>query len=405
MKKIFIAIVLFALFPTVIAADITVFVSPDSAYQEFKKFVSDADELKIATYTFTNPDIAKILLDNINKRGMNLTLLIEKSPAGGRPEIENKILCNLNEKADIFLISKFDFMHAKYAIKNNRTVLISTENLVFQKNNQGNRGWFAIIDNINTTKIEDIFNYDINGSQRFACALSDYQLLTTAESGTYKNIFQSEKFTGDVRFIFAPDAVNDVINLIKSAKKSILIEQLYIYRNWGTTKNPTDNLFLNAVIEQARNNVTVKILLDSYYYDIEKNQQTIDYINDINIKENLSIEAKFIDLNKLGISLLHAKGVIIDNGTENEKVFISSINWNENSPRDNREAGVIITGKSADYFAKVFDYDWNPTSAITGLAISENSFFIAGIIVIFILIIIIIFIIAVARRPPNSLGG
>jgi len=389
MKKIFIAIVLFALFPTVIAADITAFVGPDSAYEEFEKFVSDANELKIATYTFTNPDIAKVLLDKINK-GTKVTLLIEKSPVGGMPDIENKILCNLNDKANVFLISNFDFMHAKYIIKDSRSVFITTENLGFLKNRQGNRGWFAIIDNINTTEIENVFNSDVNLSQRFVCAFSDYQLLSIAKSGEYKTVFHPEKFNGDVKFVFAPDAVNDVIDLIKSAKQTILIEQLYIYRNWGTTKNPTENLFLSAVIDQARKNLTVKILLDSSY-SVEKNRQTIDYINEINKKENLSIEAKLIDLNKLGLGLLHTKGVIIDNGTENEKVFISSINWNENSPRENREVGVIITGKAADYFAKVFEYDWNPEyNSLTGLAWMNNNMLIGILVVIIVIILIII---------------
>jgi phosphatidylserine/phosphatidylglycerophosphate/cardiolipin synthase-like enzyme len=50
------------------------------------------------------------------------------------------------------------------------------------------------------------------------------------------------------------------------------------------------------------------------------------------------------------------KGMIIDNTT----VLISSINWNEQSIRKNREAGLLVTSKEiASYYASVFLSDWN----------------------------------------------
>jgi len=39
-------------------------------------------------------------------------------------------------------------------------------------------------------------------------------------------------------------------------------------------------------------------------------------------------------------------------------VLVSSINWNENSPRNNREIGVIAEGPVADYFVGKFFTDW-----------------------------------------------
>jgi len=53
---------------------------------------------------------------------------------------------------------------------------------------------------------------------------------------------------------------------------------------------------------------------------------------------------------------VHNKGVIVDN----RSVLVSSINWNENSVRNNREVGIIIENESiARYYADVFFYDWN----------------------------------------------
>jgi phosphatidylserine/phosphatidylglycerophosphate/cardiolipin synthase-like enzyme len=47
--------------------------------------------------------------------------------------------------------------------------------------------------------------------------------------------------------------------------------------------------------------------------------------------------------------------VIVDGNS----VLVSSINWNENSPMNNREAGVIIEDPdAAAYYLRVFEEDW-----------------------------------------------
>ena len=52
--------------------------------------------------------------------------------------------------------------------------------------------------------------------------------------------------------------------------------------------------------------------------------------------------------------LSHNKGVIVD-----DRVWVGSVNWTENSFRDNREAAVIIESSCvADYFASLFLSDW-----------------------------------------------
>ena len=44
---------------------------------------------------------------------------------------------------------------------------------------------------------------------------------------------------------------------------------------------------------------------------------------------------------------------------DRRNVLVSSINWNDNSPRFNREIGVIIEHQGVgEYFTRVFDDDW-----------------------------------------------
>jgi phosphatidylserine/phosphatidylglycerophosphate/cardiolipin synthase-like enzyme len=80
-------------------------------------------------------------------------------------------------------------------------------------------------------------------------------------------------------------------------------------------------------------------------------------INTIARTEHLPLEARWADLKASGIEKIHNKGVIVDD----ERVLVSSINWNSNSPNFNREAGVIIDHPGvARYFHAVFLDDWAP---------------------------------------------
>jgi phosphatidylserine/phosphatidylglycerophosphate/cardiolipin synthase-like enzyme len=55
------------------------------------------------------------------------------------------------------------------------------------------------------------------------------------------------------------------------------------------------------------------------------------------------------------VEKIHNKGVIVDG----EKVLVSSINWNMNSPTFNREVGLIIEHAGlGEYYTGVFERDW-----------------------------------------------
>ena len=71
--------------------------------------------------------------------------------------------------------------------------------------------------------------------------------------------------------------------------------------------------------------------------------------------EGLPMEARLARIGSGYPEKVHNKGVIVDGNA----VLISSVNWNENSPSFNREAGVIIESPDAGtYFSDVFTADW-----------------------------------------------
>ncbi len=349
------------------ATEVTTFVNPDCSYESLENFLLDSSTLYIAVYEFTNPCIADILSKESN---VEIILLVENVPVSGMKEEEKKILCKLKENnIRVVLYDGDGFHHAKYVIKDNSSVLIASENFGytgFSKNPSfGNRGWGAIIeDNKTANDFLKTFFDDLKISEEFVCELDNYDTVCNPVVGDYSPGIEPEKFSNqEVYSIFAPNAIDDVLELIDTAEESIYIQQMYIYKHWGSRKegsvDKTPSLFLERVINKSREGVDVKILLDSYWYNIDKknpvsNYYTVEYVNQIAKEENLNLEARLINLDKTNLEKIHNKGVIIDNKT----VLVSSINWNEHSPKNNREAGIVMKGASANYYAKVFFCDW-----------------------------------------------
>lgn len=342
------------------AADITAFAAPDSSFAAIKDFLSNARELKIATYTFTSSEVAELLHGNV-------TIIVDKSPAGGFPQESKAVLCGLAGKG--VLVYLYDgplrFMHAKYIVKDGKHALVTSENIGDDgfpaSPNHGNRGWGIIVEDRRIAEqLAEVFFADLKDSKPLVCD-GNYTLQKKEAGGTYNPAFNSQRFRNQsVSLIIAPDAVPPLIDLISAARSRILVEQFYVHRYFDR-KSKSDNPLLEATITAARRGVNVSVLLDSFYYNVESgdpssNLYTQEYLSNVSRAENLSLEARLIDLSS-GILKLHNKGLIAD-----DAVLISSINWNQNSPTRNREVGVVVRGEAADYFASVFDYDFNDGS-------------------------------------------
>ncbi len=382
LKKIIFSLLILA--TVAFAAKITAFAAPDNSYEALSEFIKENDNFLIAVYTFDNYDIAKLL------QKKNFTLIVDESPVGGMGNDEKFVLCTLN-KGNVWLYQNRYYMHAKYAVSSSK-VLVSTENFGYHgfPDSYGNRGFGVIVEDEEIArKFSDIFNEDIKKSRKFNCDGS-YKI-SDRQKKIYQKKFSAEEFSGAARAVFAPNAVSDVVAFIDSANEKLYIAQLYIHNVWGTKDEPKENALLESAIDRARKGVEVKVLLDSSFFNIDEegksNKATANYINEIAKKENLNMEAKLIELNKLNLDELHGKLVISDNA-----VLVSSINWGENSPTNNREAGVIIYGDAAEYFSQVFLFDWDKENAMTG-RVTENrtSIIVVVVIVIAAIILFILF--------------
>ena len=170
--------------------------------------------------------------------------------------------------------------------------------------------------------------------------------------------------TGNTAFelVNAPDnAVNTqdaLIGMVAKAGKGdrLLIEQQYEYLDWGSPTN-YQNPRLQAYIEAARRGANVQIILDGVN-SASTNQPTMVALKKIAATESLDLDVRITPKTGVSGNSFHIKMVILTCGPDGF-VHIGSINGSENSSRYNREVAVQVESRAAfDYYAKVFDADW-----------------------------------------------
>ena len=352
--------------------NITTFVSPDCSFDVLVEEIDEAREsIYLNIYEFTNPQLSVHLISAL-ERNISVKLLLEGEPAGGMTDGEKWIVQQIDknggevrfmvhdEEEKIFKRYRFD--HAKYVIIDNESVIITSANWAItgipQNPTFGNREWGSVIENGSIARyFLNVFEEDWNPKMPdsveyndFYAPPTDYSPDWNTQNGNYHPFIEPKKFEGKfiITPILSPDSSEKAIHrLLSSANESIFIQQLYIYRNWSDGESP----FIKDLINASKKGVSVKVILNwnpNYDYTNNKNMETYLYL-----KEN-DIEVKFIYSNWSYFNNIHNKGMIIDG----EKVLISSINWNENSVRNNREVGVIIKNDSiARYYRSAFLYD------------------------------------------------
>lgn len=352
-------------YETFTADKVTLFVSPDCSYSEIVSVIDNADsKILISIYEFTHPMIAEKLSDALH-RGVSVTILAEGGPVGGIKDDEKGVLNYLSkEGADIYTIksvgnlpARYRYIHNKYLIADDYAVIVLSENFketgIPITGKAGNRGWGAVVyDSEIAEYFTEVFSFDISGYDIYPYILGNE---TAAEQSYYpdiKPVFHPKTiYNVQVTPVISPDTSFLVPEMIKDAKTSLDIQQAYI----SQYPNGAENEWLALVLESAKSGTKVRIILDGMYYNIENkndNDELTAYINRMNLK---NLAAKLIT-QRDEIIKIHNKGVIADSDT----VLISSINWNYNSPNNNREAGLIIKSRdAAEYFTKVFNYDWN----------------------------------------------
>jgi cardiolipin synthase len=375
---------------------VTAFVAPDCSSRVMNEVLGRATErILVNVYEFTDPVIADAM-GAAADRGVDVRVLLEGGPVGGISPEEYAVVKELRGAgADVSVMTtteeahaKYRFDHAKYIVIDAEGVLITSENFkpggFPPEGGSGNRGWGAYLESAGLAGyFERVFSADAAGGDVVPAEIRD-QSDSYSETGRYDAEFAPATFPGArVTPVLSPDTSSLILDLLDGATATIDLEQAYI-QNWSQNR---PNPYIDAAVEAARRGVRVRVLLDSSWFNTNEdcdNDEMAAWLNAVAERERLPLEARCADLDANNLEKIHNKGVIVDK----RRTLISSINWNENSPSFNREAGIIIDHPGvAAYFTGAFEDDW---SAGSGTADETNEmkkwYVAAGVIVIMLLL-------------------
>jgi len=354
-------------------------VTPDAGTDLLTTLLATAESsIDASLYTLSNAEIGNAILA-ARDRGVRVRVLLEGAPVGGITRDEWNILGDSASTIDFhFMVDnstldiqeRYAFQHAKYAILDNRTVVVSTENWgasAFPPSNRtGSRGWLLAVDHAPLAAyFTRVFEEDFDAGRRDVFTFEEMTCSIVPAPPFNPQPrhprFLARTFEGSFRVVpvVGPDTTLDegaILAAFRGATRSIHVEMFYAHTAWG----PFPNLYLDELIAAARRGVEVRLLLDASWFNVDDddpidNDDTVLYLNTIAANEDLDLAARLVDLEVHGFTQLHTKGFVVDRRT----VLVSSVNWNRNSPTANREAGLLVQNEDmAEYFEDVFAWDW-----------------------------------------------
>ena len=378
------------------AIDLEISDSPDNDLQLTLKAISSAQHsLILNIYDLSSPEIADAIIQQI-EAGVSVQILMEGQPTSGMKAaargIEAKLIATMKKvgaKNRLFEMTslatgprRFRFDHAKYTIVDDQALLIGSENYSPTGNPNpgtiGNRGWEVLIHDPSIAKqFHAIFASDSNVK---AGDIIDRTAPGNALPGPFDPVPAAAPIVNhradviraqSISVILSPDnSLAGLIGLLRTAKRTIDIEQMYVYNDWGTGSAMGSSPLFQEIVKAAKRGVHVRVLLNdeaSFPHSANKpsvshNLPTIQALNHFAKQNRLPLEAHMINLSEFkakGMDYIHNKGVLVDGN----RVLISSINWNENSVMHNREAAVVVESPDAfNFYENLFSQDWESSS-------------------------------------------
>ena len=340
------------------------FVLPDAPGVPIDVLDSARERILLSGYSFGSERAARAL-QRAAERGVEVRVLVDDAPVGGISERQGELLDDLTRVGiPVEVIggdwARYDFHHPKYAVVDDRA-LVMTENWKPSGiGGKSSRGWGAVVEGEIADRLAAIFRADADW--RDTASWSTFRANRTFEEDeianeSYPTSFESKNVSIEsAQLLAAPDnAESALVERLDGADDSIDVVQASI----GSRRQP----FLGAAVRAAERGVKVRILLGGAWYSEEDNSALAEWLNGKAASENLSLEAKVAESGS-HFEKIHAKGAIIDG----EEVLVGSMNWNNNSARENREIALVLDGEEAGgYYGRVFDADWEGDESERGL--------------------------------------
>ena len=333
------------------------FALPDATGPPLAPIRNATDRVFLAGYTLSSDRVARALLA-AKDRGATVTVLLEGEPVGERTRAEARTLDRLTEAGiEVRLLSgpraRYRYHHAKYAVADDRAVVLTENWKPAGTGGQDSRGWGVITsDSAVVSGLADTFRAD--AGWRDTVRWEQYRAgrtfgLAEPTEGSYPTRFDPTSVPVDrTELLVAPDnAQRAILRDIEGAEESVDVVQ--------PTVGGWDEPLVRALRRAASRGVEVRLLLSSAWYVREENRQTVSRVREWADRTGAPLSAGVADPDDR-FGKIHAKGAIIDG----DQVLVGSLNWNEQAATSNREVVLALHGSEiADYFSRVFDADWS----------------------------------------------
>lgn len=332
------------------------FVLPDAADKPVSVLHQADNRILLAGYTFGSRRVASALVA-ASERGVDVQVLLEGAPVGGMTDRQAQLLDRLvDHNVSVAMIdgpyARVDHHHAKYAVVDDRAIVLTENWKPAGTGGQSSRGWgvvleqSGIVETLAATFRADAGWHDAVAWTQFRAGRS-FDDGTPAE-GTFRQQYRPRVHeVSQTALMVAPDnAESGVIARLDAAEDSIAVVQVGV--------GGPDQSFVRALKRAASRGVDVRLLLSSAWYTREENQAVATRLEAWANRDGASLSVR-LARPRGRFEKIHAKGVVIDG----ETVLLGSLNWNDHAARENREVVVALTGAGpAAYFQRVFRADW-----------------------------------------------
>ncbi|WP_262342768.1 phospholipase D-like domain-containing protein [Haloplanus rubicundus] len=336
-------------------ATVTGFVLPDAPSVPVETLRGARRRIFLAGYTFTSERVADALIA-AERRGVAVRVLVDADPVGGRTARGARALDRLAAAGvDVRVLggprARFDYHHPKYAVVDDRAVVLTENWKPAGVGGKSSRGWGVVVDaRPVAADLAALFRVDAGGGD--AMPWRRYRRGRTFDSGapaegSYPSRFEPTTETAaEVRVLTAPgNAESALAGVVDGADERVDVIQPSIGRR--------DGPLLRATIRAAERGVEVRVLVSGAWYVAEENAALVEWLNGVATRRDLPLTARVAE--PAGrYEKIHAKGVVADG-----VVVVGSLNWNDNAVSENREVVLAIRSEAlATYFREVFAADW-----------------------------------------------
>jgi len=330
------------------------FVLPDSPGPPLGHLRGAERRLFVGAYTLTSERATRALV-TAAERGVDVRVLVEGGPVGGTTRRQARRLdalaaAGVRVRAVSGPTARLRFHHAKYAVADDRAFVTSENWKRSGVGGGGIRGWGAVVESPRVAdRLAAAFRADSDG--RNSVPWGEYRANASfvSENRTHRTFparFAPTEARANATLLLAPDnAEAGVRDLLGSADRTLRVELASL--------SPTTPLY-DEVIAAAERGVDVRVALNGAWYSREENRRVIERLNTRAANESLPLEAKLVEP-RSRFSAVHVKGVVVDG----ERALVGSLNWNNVSARENREAALVISGRRAVRpYRRAFRADW-----------------------------------------------